>query len=53
MYVKLIADVLGQPAAGPHQPFLINYSENYDHARFSAWLVRIIVAGLNRRRLTL
>jgi fido (protein-threonine AMPylation protein) len=35
--------------------FLINYAESYDHAhaRFSAWLERVIVAGLNQWRLTL
>jgi fido (protein-threonine AMPylation protein) len=35
--------------------FLINYAESYDHAqaRFSPWLERIIVAGLNQWRLTL
>ena len=35
--------------------FLINYAESYDHAqaRFSSWLERIIVAGLNQWRLTL
>ena len=35
--------------------FLINYAESYDRAqaRFSAWLERVIVAGLNQWRLTL
>jgi hypothetical protein len=35
--------------------FLINYAESNDHAqtRFSFWLERIIVAGLNQWRLTL